>query len=137
MTRDSPSSLLRIRRLDDDPLNSERIHLCIPELPSRNFALKQNVKLRIATALGLWQAKERPRKTQERRAGPEEACFGFPVPVDWVQHVRRDHAVDDALAIIQAAGQHNGLGAQTARRNLGDDRVRYRPDTDVIAQCEE
>lgn len=132
----SPSSLLRSRRLHD-LLNSERIHRCALELPSRNFALKQNVKLRIATTLGLWQAEKCPRKTQERSAGPEEACFGLPIPVGWVQHVRRDHAVDDALTIVQAAGQHNGLRAQTARRNLSDYRVRYRPNTNVVAQCEE
>ena len=99
----SRSSLLRSRRLDES-LNSEQIHRCVLELPSRNFPLKQNVELRIATTFGLWQAKECPRKTQERSAGPEEACFGLPIPVGWVQHVRRDHAVDDALTIVQAAG---------------------------------
>jgi hypothetical protein len=58
----SPSLLLRSRRLND-LLNSERIHRCVLELPSRNFALEQNVKLRIATAFRLWQAKESPYET--------------------------------------------------------------------------
>ena len=56
------SSLLGSRRLNN-LLNSERIHCRVLELPSRNLALKQNVKLRIATALGLWQAEKCPRKT--------------------------------------------------------------------------
>src|SRR5438105_46264 len=88
----SRSSLLRSRRLDDPP-DSERIHRCVLEFPSRNFALKQNVELCIATTFGLWQAKECPRETQERSASPEEACFRLPIPIGWVQYVRRDHAV--------------------------------------------
>ena len=76
-----------------------RIDLGVLELASRNFLLKKNIKLTIASSLGLRQSEKGPNEAQKARPKPEEASLCAPVPSSRGQLII-DEDIRDRPAIL-------------------------------------
>ena len=66
------------------------------------------------------------------KAGPEEGGLALPVPGGRVQHAGLDDVDEDAAEVVEVAGQHHRLDAQTRGRDLGHERVTHWADGEVV-----
>jgi hypothetical protein len=58
------------------------------ELPSRHFAVEEDVKLAVGTVLELWQEEVRRDPADDRGAAPDVAALAGHVPAGSVEHLR-------------------------------------------------
>lgn len=110
----------------------EGVDFGVGELASTHFLLEQDVQLAVGPALGLWKAEEGPDDAEEAHASPEETGFGTPVPGGRVQHPGGDDVADEAADVVQVAGEHDGLLAETGRGQLGDEGVADGADGGIV-----
>ena len=120
-------------------ITTEDIHIRSLELARIDPPLEQDVQLSVRASLGLRETEEDPDHHQEAHAGPEESALGAPAPTGrrGGQLVGREDVDHDPADVVQVASENNGLGAQTGRGDLGDERVADGTDGEIVDECEE
>ena len=107
------------------------------ELPSGDAALEEDVELAVRAAFRFRQTEKYPNDEEEAGAGPEEARLGAPVPRCRSELVVGDDVRHNAADVVHVASDDDGFGAESGRRDLGDERVADGADGEVVSERED
>ena len=113
----------------------ERVGSGLGEIPGTDSALEEGIDLSVSSVLWFGEAEVGPDHAKETKATPKETGLSPPVPSSRVEHVRDDHAVDDAEDVVQVSRQDHSLDTEPRRWELSNKRVTYGPDGRIIEEC--
>lgn len=104
-------------------VGGEHVDLGRGELASRYLLLEEDVEGTVGSVLGLGEAEEGPDDAEEAGTSPEESRLRSPVPLGGVEHAGREDVGDDTANVVGVTGEHDGLGTETSRGDLGNETV--------------
>jgi hypothetical protein len=78
-----------------------------------------------------------PNCSEDTGSEPDVTRLGSQVPSGTVEHVRVDDVDDQSTDVVQVSGENDGLGSETGRSDLGDERVTDGSDGEIVKSGKE